>query len=303
MNTGLRVLALPGAEAAADGIARALGVERCQLAHRRFPDGETYLRVLDNVAGCAVAVVASLRDPDPQLAALLFLPDALREQGAVSVGLVAPYLPYMRQDTRFQPGEAVTSASFARLVSQRYDGLVTVDPHLHRHATLGEIYAVPTTAVASAPAIAAWVREHVQSPCLVGPDEESTQWVSQVARRVGCPGVVLTKHRRGDFAVALTLPDLAPLAGRTPVLLDDIISSARTLAEAVKALRARGLPAPFCIGVHAVFAGDAQACLDAAGAGRVLSCNTVPHASNAIDLAPWIAQALAAQWPAWRRAV
>ncbi|MEO6743156.1 MAG: ribose-phosphate pyrophosphokinase-like domain-containing protein, partial [Caldimonas sp.] len=129
-----RVIGLPGAESAAADLAARLRAARCGLDCRRFADGETYLRVLDDVAGCDVAVVAELRDPDAQLAGLLFLPDALRELGAVRVGLVAAYLPYMRQDARFRAGEAVTARSFARLVSAAYRWLVTVDPHLHRIA-------------------------------------------------------------------------------------------------------------------------------------------------------------------------
>ena len=160
----LRVLALPGAEGCTDRIAAKLGAARCRLESRRFPDGETYLRVADDVERCDVAVVAQLRDPDPRVPGLLFVADALRELGAASVGLVAPYLPYMRQDLRFRPGEAVTSRSFAKLVSAVFAWLVTVDPHLHRHASLGAIYGIPTAVVPSAPAIAAWVQTQVAHP-------------------------------------------------------------------------------------------------------------------------------------------
>jgi len=105
----LCVVAMPGSEHCGEQMAAHLGAARCRLESRRFPDGEIYLRLLDEVQGLHVAVVAQLRDPDPQLPGLLFLADALRELGAASVGLVAPYLPYMRQDIRFHPGEAVTS--------------------------------------------------------------------------------------------------------------------------------------------------------------------------------------------------
>jgi ribose-phosphate pyrophosphokinase len=291
----VRVLALHGAEDFTARIAGKLDAPVCRLESRRFPDGEIYLRVLDDVAGCDVLLVAQLRDPDPQLPGLLFVADTLRELGAASVGLVAPYLPYMRQDTRFQPGEAITSRSFARLISAGFDWLVTADPHLHRQATLGALYDIPTEVVPSAPAIAAWVQLHVARPHLVGPDEESAQWVSEVAALVGCPYTVLRKRRHGDRDVELVLPDLEALRGRTPVLVDDIISSAHTLAKAVRALLAMALSAPVCIGVHAVFAGDAEALLKAAGAARVVSCNTLAHASNGIDVSGAIAEAVRVQ--------
>jgi len=280
----LQVVSLPGSEPCGDSIAHRLGASRCRLESRRFPDGEIYLRVADEVEGQHVAVVAQLRDPDPQLPGLLFLADALRELGAASVGLVAPYLPYMRQDIRFHPGEVVASRSFAKLLSTAFAWLVTVDPHLHRIASLDAIFGIPTAAVSSAPAIAAWVQTQVERPHLVGPDEESMQWVSEVAALAGCPYTVLSKHRSGDRSVELTLPDLRALRGRTPVLVDDIISSGQTMATTVARLRAEGLAAPVCVGVHAVFSGDALARLQAAGAARIVSCNTLPHPSNAIDL-------------------
>jgi len=288
----LSVVSMPGAEACADRLAAALHAPRCRLESRRFPDGEIYLRVADDVAGRDVVVVAQLRDPDPQLPGLLFVADALRELGAASVGLVAPYLPYMRQDTRFRPGEAITSHSFAKLICTAFAWLVTVDPHLHRLPSLASIYTVPATAVPSAAAIASWVRCEVANPCLLGPDEESVQWVSEVAALAGCPWDVLRKRRLGDRQVVLELPDLAAMKDRTPVLVDDIIASARTMAGAVLKLRSAGFASPVCVGVHAVFAGDAATLLAAAGAARVVSCNTLEHPGNAIDVTGAVAAAV-----------
>jgi len=292
MNHPLRVAPLPPAQACADRIAARLGAAICPIESRRFPDGEIHLRVAGDVAGFDVAVVAQLREPDPQLPGLLFLADALRELGARHVGLVAPYLPYMRQDMRFQPGEAITSRSFAKLVSAAFDWLVTVDPHLHRHASLDALYRIPTAVVPSAPAIAAWIQAHVAKPHLIGPDEESRQWVAEVAALAGCPHAVLRKHRSGDRQVEIDMPDLAAVRGRTPVLVDDIISSAHTLAAVARELQAVGLPAPVCVGVHAVFADGAAEVLRAAGVTRVVSANTLPHPTNAIDVLGALAEAV-----------
>lgn len=290
----LQLMALPGAEERADGLATHLGAAYGVLDHRRFPDGETYLRVAADVSGQAVAVVAELKDPDPQIPGLLFLADALRELGAQKVGLVAPYLPYMRQDARFRPGEAVTSRSFARLVSRAYDWLVTVDPHLHRHPSLRALYDIPSQVVASAPAVAEWMCTSVERPALVGPDAESAQWVAEVARLVGCPFAVLRKQRHGDFDVDLSAPGLAALRGCTPVLLDDIVSSGQSMAGAVRLLRGEGFEAPVCIGVHALFCAQAESVLVEAGAAQVVTCNTVAHPSNGIDLTPLLAGAVKA---------
>lgn len=283
------ILAAPGAQWCASGLAAGLHARLGALESRRFPDGETYLRLHEDPLGQDVIVVASLREPDPQALGLLYLAATARELGARRVGLVAPYLPYMRQDRRFQAGEAVTSRLFARFVAQAFDWVATVDPHLHRIASLAEIYSIPAVAVASAPAIARWVAASIPQPVIVGPDAESEQWAADVAARVGCPAIVLNKIRLGDRSVQITVPDAAPHAGRTPVLIDDIISSARTMAVAAARVREAFGRSPVCVGVHAVFAPEALQVLLAAGARQIVTCNTPPHETNAIDVNPEMA--------------
>lgn len=284
------VLAAPGAQRCASSLAAELDARLGSLESRRFPDGETYLRLHDDPSEHDVVVVASLREPDPQALGLLFLAATAREIGARRVGLVAAYLPYMRQDRRFHAGEAVTSRLFARFVSQTFDWVVTVDPHLHRIASLAEIYPIPAVAVASAPAIARWVAASIPQPVIVGPDSESQQWAADVASRVGCPAIVLHKMRLGDRRVQITVPEAAAHAGKTPVLIDDIISSARTMAVAAVRVREAFGRSPVCVGVHAVFAPDALQVLQAAGAERIVTCNTLAHETNAIDVLPELAQ-------------
>jgi len=282
------ILPAPGAEQAAADLAVHLQAPVGRVEARHFPDGESYLRLHDDLSGKDVVVVASLRDPDPQALRLWYLAQTARELGASRVGIVTPYLPYMRQDKRFQPGEAVTSVTFARFLSQAFDWLVTVDPHLHRRASLAEVYSIPAENVASAPAIARWVTANFTQPVIVGPDSESEQWASDVAGRVGCPFIVLAKRRLGDRSAVLSVR-------RSPVLIDDIISSARTMAVAVRQVRSVFEIAPVCVGVHAVFAPDAMQLLEDAGAARVVTCNTLPHGSNGIDVMGEVTQAVRAR--------
>jgi ribose-phosphate pyrophosphokinase len=285
------VLPLPGSEALGEGLARALRADLREIESRRFPDGETYVRLPTEVEGREVVLVCTLANPDEQALRLLFSARTARELGAASVTLVAPYLAYMRQDVRFRPGEAVTSRHFAELVSREVDRLVTVDPHLHRHASLGEIYAIPAEAVRAARLIADWIAANVAAPLVVGPDSESDQWVSEVAERAGAPYVVLRKERHGDRDVDISAPDLAAWTGRTPVLVDDIVSSGRTMIAAARRLIDQGLPVPVCVAVHPLFADDAFAELSRL-ASRIVSTDTVPHPTNAISVVPLIAEAL-----------
>ena len=282
----------PGNESLGRLLAETLGADTASLTMRQFPDEETYVRLAASCEGRDVIVVATLDRPNAKVLPLLFLVDLAHELGARRVILVAPYLAYMRQNTRFKPGEAVTSRSFAKLLSGSIDALVTIDPHLHRYEGLAELYSVPAQVVHAAPLMAEWIRAQIERPLLVGPDSESEQWVADVARRASAPYVVLDKTRRGDRDVEVSVPDVAHWRNHQPVLVDDIISSARTMIETVNHLKRTALPAPICVGIHAVFAGDAYRAMRAAGAGRVATTNTITHESNQIDVSAALAAAV-----------
>lgn len=286
------LLALPGNERMADALATALALPRVAASVHRFPDGESLVRVDGNVQGRDVILVCTLNQPDDKFVPLFLMAHAAREAGARRVLLVAPYLPYMRQDVRFRAGETVSARHVAAWISSQVDGLITVDPHLHRIHDLAEIYAIPHRVVHAAPALAAWIRAQVARPVLIGPDEESAQWVAEVAQAAQAPHVVLTKTRLGDRKVRIDVPALAPWQGHTPVLVDDIVSTAHTMMEVVQALRQRATPAPVCVAVHAVFARTAYEDLQAAGAGVIVSTDTIAHDSNRIALSAPLAQAI-----------
>ena len=273
-------------------LAKRLPCEIGKLSRRQFPDGESYLRFDTPVEGRDVILLCTLDRPDPKLAPLLFAASAARENGARSTGLVAPYLAYMRQDTEFIAGEAVTSKMFARLLSHHVDWLVTIDPHLHRFRTLDAIYSNHAVAATAAEAIADWVRLNVTNPVIIGPDEESRQWVERVASRARATSTVLTKVRRGDYSVSIDATALEHLDNSTPVLIDDIASSARTLIEAVELVKRSGTRAPVCAVVHAIFAGDSFERLRESGAAKIVSTNSVAHESNAIDVSEILVAAI-----------
>jgi ribose-phosphate pyrophosphokinase len=288
------LFAFPGNERLAALLAPALNAEIGQAVLRHFPDGEIYWRYDTPVKDRAVVLLCTLDRPDDKALAMLFAAAAARELKAKRVGLIAPYLAYMRQDHRFQAGEAITSGTFATLVSGEIDWLVTVDPHLHRRSSLNEIYSVPARALHAAPLIAQWIGDNVENPLLIGPDRESEQWVAAVARGADAPHIVLRKVRRGDRDVEVAVPDLAQWRERTPVLVDDIISTGQTMIVTLKQLNGKGLAAPVCVGVHGIFAGQAFEELRQAGAARVVTANTIAHSSNGIDISGLLADGVRA---------
>ena len=288
------ICAFPGNEPFAGLLRSHLGAEPVGLELRRFPDGESYVRFESACNGRDLALVCTLNDPDPKALGLLFAARTAHELGAASVGLVAPYLAYMRQDRRFREGEAVNSTLFAALLSSAFDWLVTVDPHLHRTSSLAEIYAVPARAVPAAPGLTAWIAANVERPLVIGPDAESEQWAAEVAVGAGAPYALLSKIRRGDREVEVRAPSLERWRGHTPVLIDDIISSARTMVAAARLLMERDMPAPVCVGVHGIFSSDALDALRAAGVTRIATTNTIQNETTVIDISAAVAQAVEA---------
>ena len=286
------IFALPEDWRFAERLAACAGVELGSVTTRDFPDGETYMRLNSPVTERQVAIVCSLHPPNDRILPLIFLADAARSLAAKRVGLVAPYLAYMRQDTRFHAGEAVTARSFARLISRAHDWLITVDPHLHRIHELGEVYMVPSTALHAARDLGHWISRSVENPVVVGPDEESTQWASAVADAAGAPWIVLSKVRHGDRAVDVRIPDVEAFLGHTPVLVDDIISSGQTMVSVIRQLRRAGTRPPVCVAVHAVLCHGARDAMLAAGASIVVTTNTITDSTNGIDIIPMLASAV-----------
>ena len=192
----------------------------------------------------------------------------------------------MRQDKRFKPGEAVTSILFASLISQWINHLITIDPHLHRIKNLSKIYSIDSISVLhSTKNIAAWISINVDSPFIIGPDEESWQWVEKVAKIVSVPYAIIKKMRYGDRNVSLSVPDInIKNTHLTPVIIDDIISTGTSMSAAIQQLLVMGFKNPICISVHALFDNEAYRNLLNIGAQKIVTCNTISHISNQIDI-------------------
>jgi ribose-phosphate pyrophosphokinase len=221
------------------------------------------------------------------LLALLFASEALRRGGAKRLVLVAPYLCYMRQDTAFHEGEAVSQKAIGRLLASAVDRLITVDAHLHRTKDIHDIFpGIEADNLSAMPAIADGLRASGFDPntVVVGPDEESQAWVSDLAARLGAQPAVARKTRRGDRSVEITFADPALFAGRPALLVDDIVSSGGTLMTCAKALQAAGATTVDAVVTHALFAPELAARLFEAGIRSVKSTDSIRHPSNAIAL-------------------
>jgi len=275
----------------AERAAQAGGLAFATINRHRFPDGELKLRLPTHLPERMV-LWRGLQAPNEKLVELLLAARTARALGARHLTLVAPYLAYMRQDMAFSPGEAVSQRIVGDFLASLFDALVTVDPHLHRVATLQE--AVPVRhaqLISGAPLLAEHIAGQGREVLLIGPDEEALQWVAQAAQPRGWAYAVCHKKRNGDRNVDIALPDV-PVQGRAVVLIDDVASSGHTLARAAELLLAAGARSVDVAVTHALFAEGALALVRGAGVGEIWSTDAIAHSSNAVSIVPAVVGAL-----------
>jgi len=276
---------LPSSARDAAGLAARLGVAFHEIAIHAFPDGE--IRVTAGPASTTTVIYASLDRPNDKLIALLFAADALRRGGAKRLVLVAPYLCYMRQDTAFHEGEAISQKVIGSLLARCIDRVVTVDAHLHRTPEITAVFpGIQSDNLSAMPAISETLRKTGLDPAtiVVGPDAESLPWVSGLAGRLGLSYAVARKTRRGDRSVAIEFHDTARIAGHPALIVDDVVSSGGTLIACAKALTAAGATAIDAIATHALFPEAAYSEMVSAGIRSIRSTQSVAHFTNAIAL-------------------
>lgn len=283
---------LPGSAKPAIDLAATLGIKAAPVAVHRFPDGE--LRVTVATPDPTTVLYATFDPPNEKLLAVLFAAEALRRNGCQRLVLVAPYLCYMRQDTAFQPGESISQRVVAELLSDAVDRVITVNAHLHRTKDIRSIFpGIVAEDLSAMPEIAKYLQALPLDPAtiVVGPDEESRPWISEIARRLGLAFAIAQKTRQGDSSVVITLPP-QDFQGHPVLLVDDIVSSGGTLMSCARALKSVGASVIDAVIVHALFPAAQIAQLESAGIRSVRSTDSLSHPSAVIPLAGVLASAL-----------
>ena len=139
------------------------------------------------------------------------------------------------------------------------------------------MFTIDTKVLHATDNIAHWIRKNVQNPLLIGPDMESTQWVAEIAKISQAPYLIVEKTRFGDAHVSATVPQIEQYPNHTQVLIDDIISTGKTMIETIKHIQMYGIHNIICLAVHAVFANNAYEELMKTGITDIVTCNTIIH--------------------------
>ncbi len=274
-------------------LARALNATYSPLTISAFPDGDIYLKYNTPLSGKTIVIVQSFHpDPTRSLFNVIFAAETAQDLGAKKVVLVAPYLAYLRQDKRFHPGEAISSRIMAKHLNACLDTIITIDPHLHRYHSLREIFTIPNKTLTADPLIAQYLQRHLKNVVIIGPDGESYQWAETIAKQIGVAATVLIKTRLSSRNVKSKIIHPLPIKGRNVAIIDDIISTGHTIAEAAKKAKAMGACSVTAIGVHGLLVEDAISQMKKAGVDKVVTTNCIEHGTNKIDVLPLLVKEL-----------
>ena len=285
------ILAFPEYLSQAQRLASALDVQVQEVFLHHFPDGESLLRLPTTLSDHLI-ICRSLNQPNDKLIELLLCAKTARQKGVNRITLVAPYLCYMRQDIANQPGEAISQHIIGQMLAELFDDVITIDPHLHRISTLNQAIPIDNAvSLTAADEIGRFLKQQFEHAVLLGPDAESEQWVSAIAKKIGFDYSVAEKTRQGDKQVAITLPEY-DYHNKSVVIIDDMASTGRTLAKATGLLLAAGAQQVYAAITHPLFCGDAEAHILQAGVQQIWSTDSISHQTACIHLDKLLAQAI-----------
>ena len=284
-KAALRIFAPAGQTAAAERVARHLGIAVDPLEERDFEDGEHKTRLLRPVAGADCHVLQSLHSHagysvNDRLIRLLFLLATLRDHGAARVSAVLPYIAYARKDRRTQPLDPVATRYVAQLLeSAGVDRVAALD--VHNPAAFENAFRIPAHNLEAAPALADALLERDRPTALtvVSPDaggyKRAERFREILAARLGDrPGIAfMEKKRSGGVVSGDTL--VGHVADSTVCIVDDLISSGGTLARAAAACEAAGARDVVALATHGLFTGGAADTLNASAIRRIYLTDSI----------------------------
>jgi ribose-phosphate pyrophosphokinase len=252
-----------------------LGVELGNVDIRRFKDGEISVKINNNVRGTDVFVFQPTCPPAENLMELLIMLDAVKRASALRATAVIPYFGYARQDRKDQPRVAISSKLVANLITVAgADRVLTMDLHAPQ---IQGFFDIPFDHLYSAPVILEHVKaRNWRNLCILSPDLGSAKLGRAFAKRLGADLAVADKRRPSpDRAEVLRI--IGEIAGKTILILDDMISTGTTVVEAAEEALKLGARAVYACATHGVFAPDAIARLDASPIAEFVVTDTIPH--------------------------
>ena len=285
----LSVIAGPSSAELASRIARILDADLVEVDLRIFEDSESKLRVGKTKKKCCIIVQSTYPPTDRHLIQLLMMIKKCADCKVDKIYAVVPYMAYARQDREFLRGEVVSMGLVARLLEALgTDQLITVDIHslsALTHFTIG------VQNISSIPILAEYAVNNVRlnRPIVVSPDSGGVQRAAEFATILRLDMVAIKKFRdraTGRLTINETLDN--NMEGRDAIIVDDMITSGASIAEACKLLKKYRCGKVYAVCAHALLVGNAMSTIKAAGVEDVIATNSIPNKSAKVDLSPII---------------
>lgn len=277
----MKLVAGPSSQLLTARMARAGGMHLVPMEYAVFPDGESYVRLGEDVAGEDVAVVQTVRS-DHDLVSLLQLIDACEEASRLVV--VMPYMGYARQDRRFRSGEPISSRAVAGCIHS--DAVVLVNVHNER---VLDYFKCDVHCLDAAPLLSSHIAaEGIEGAVFIAPDDGAIELARAAAEAVGASYDYLEKTRLSPEEVEIA-PKSVDVEGRQVVLIDDIVSTGGTMAVATEMLLREGASGVRVACVHPVFVKNAVIRLFTAGIEELVFTDTIDAHGAGVSVAPLLA--------------
>jgi len=278
-------------------IARFLDLSLCEVTLRRFSDGEIFARIDENARGRDVYIIQPTNPPAENLLELLLLIDAARRASAARVTAVVPYFGYARQDRKDQPRVAISAKLVANLITTAgADRVLGIDFHQHQ---LQGFFDIPVDHLYASPVFVQHYRQKaLKDPVVVAPDVGSAKMARSFAKRLDASLAIIDK-RRPSANIAEVVNVVGEVGGKDCLIVDDMIDTAGTMAEAVLALKKLGARDVYCCATHPLLSGPAVDRLSATPVKEVAVTNTIQLAEDkqfdrlaVLSVAPLLAKAI-----------
>jgi len=276
-----------GARLAAEMQIKAINTES-----RSFPDGESYIRIPEDVEQKDIVLLQSTDPPqDKHLVELFLVLDAAKDMNAKSVSVVVPYLAYARQDKRFRTGEAISSHTIIKII-EALQARSFVTFNVHKEDIL-RLFKIPAVNISAIPALADHVAAmDLERPLVAAPDRGSVHLAQEVAERIGAESTFFEKHRDRETGEVETHSRRIDVAGRDVIIVDDIISTGSTIANVAKIVKKQKARRVVAACVHPVLAEGALPRMREAGVDQIVGTDCVDSPVSEVTVAPLLAQAL-----------
>lgn len=264
----------------AERIAQSIGIELTDVTVNTFPDGESFVKINENIRGMDVFIVQPTCPPtNHNLMELCVMVDAVRRASAGRITAVIPFYGYARQDRKDQPRVPITAKLVANILTAAgVDRVVTVDLHA---AQIQGFFDIPVDHLYAAPVLIRHLREHyvkdLQNLTVVSPDVGGVKMARAYAVALGAELAIVAKHRVNATQVE-AMNVIGNVAGRDVVLIDDMTETAGTLCAAAQILKDNGAQRVFACVSHGVLGDLARERLASSCIERVLTSDTVPLA-------------------------